>query len=416
MTQTEALCRSRLIAGGRLLLILVGTALAGAVLPARADVVASWNEKAVELLPKMGKQAPFIQRGLAMMHAAMFDAVNSVERRYSPYKVNVTAPPGTSPEAAASGAARRVLVELVPQERAAIEAMFQAAVGTVPDQEAARRGAALGEDVAVRIALWRAQDGCENLVQYAPRTGPGYYAPTSGAAMSAPHWGRVLPWTMTSGDQFRPGPPPTLDSVVWKHDVIETMTLGAKSSAVRTPEQTIIGRFHEPPGYGLWNAIARRVAAERKPGPAASARLFALLNLAMTDAQVAVYDAKYTYDFWRPVTAIRAGSDGAAADPGWDSLIPAPMHPEYPCAHCAVGAAANAVLEAEFGTAVPFAVSSPAMPGARREYPNFASFTEEEAFSRVLGGIHYRNSLEVGLALGRAIGEQAVSALMRPQA
>jgi hypothetical protein len=415
MTTARSRLRHALPLGARVLLILVGMAIGGATLPARADVVTIWNEKAIELLPKMGKQGPFNLRGLAMMHAAMFDAVNAIERRYAPFQVDMTAPKNASAEAAAAAAARRVLLELVPQQREAIDATFFATVARIPEGDPKNRGAALGEDVAVKIALWRAGDRSDEPVEYAPRSGPGFYVATSSTPMIAPHWGRVVPWTMTSGNQFRPGPPPALDSEQWQRDLAETMTLGGKDSEQRTAEQTVIAKFHAPPEFPVWNAIARGIAAEKRPGLGASARLFALLNLAMADAHIAVYDAKYTYNFWRPVTAIHAGSAGIAADPTWESLIPAPMHPEYPCAHCTVGGAARVVLESEFGEAEPFSVSTGAMPGTGRKYPSFAAFAEEEAYSRILGGIHYRNSWNTGAALGRKIGEQAIARMMRPQ-
>jgi hypothetical protein len=375
---------------------LAGTGIGGATLPVYADTITTWNEKAFELLPKMKKQGTFNLRGLAMMHAAMFDAVNSVERKYSAFKVDLSAPEGASAEAAAASAARRVLLELVPQERDAIDATFRATTASVPEDDAKRRGAALGEDVAVKIALWRAGDGSDKLIEYMPQSGPGIYVPTSSNPMISPHWPRVTPWTMTSGDQFRPGRPPAVDSEQWKRDIVEVMDLGGNDTPKRTAEQTLIAKFHSPPEFPLWNAIARAVALEKRLSLAASARLFALLNLAMADAHIAVYDAKYAYNFWRPVTAIRVGSADIAADAKWEPLITTPMHPEYPCAHCTLGGAARAVLEVEFGNAVPFSVSSVAAPDASRKYQSFAAFAEEEAYSRILGGIHYRNSLTVG--------------------
>jgi hypothetical protein len=411
--------RSRLLEapklGARSLLCLVGLAIGSATLPARADIVTTWNEKAIELLPKMKKQGPFNLRGLAMMHAAMFDAVNAVERRYVPFRIDMPAPKGASAEAAAAAAARQILLELVPQEREAIDAVFRATVASVPEGDAKSRGAALGEEVAVKIARWRDGDRSDRLVNYAPRGGPGFYLATSSNPMVAPQWGGVAPWMMTSGDQFRPGPPPALDSEQWKRDLAETIALGGRDSATRTAEQTIVAKFHAPAEFPVWNAIARGVVAEKHPSLAASARLFALLNLAMADAHIAVYDAKYSHDFWRPVTAAHAGSGGIAADAGWEPLITTPMHPEYPCAHCTVGGAARAVMEAEFGTAVPFSISTEAMPTTIRKYPSFAVFADEEAYSRILGGIHYRNSLTIGAALGRKIGEQTISSIMRPQ-
>jgi hypothetical protein len=415
MTKTRSHFLNALSFGARFLLIVAGTAIGGATLPARADIVTIWNEKAIELLPKMGKQGPFNLRGLAMMHAAMFDAVNAIERRYSPFKVDMTAPKGASAEAAAAAAARRILLELVPQQREAIDAVFRATVASIPEGDAKSRGVALGEDVAVKIALWRASDRSDKLIEYAPQSGPGFYVATSSNPMIAPHWGQVAPWVMTSGNQFRPGPPPTLDSEQWKRDLAETMSLGGKDSARRAAEQTVIAKFHSPPEFPVWNAIARGVVAEKRLSLGDSARLFALLNLAMADAHIAVYDAKYAYNFWRPVTAIHAGSAGIAADPRWESLIPTPMHPEFPCAHCTVGGAARAVIESEFGSTVPFSVSTEAMPTTSRKYPSFAIFAEEEAYSRILGGIHYRNSLTAGAALGRKIGEQTIASTMRPK-
>jgi hypothetical protein len=183
-----------------------------------------------------------------------------------------------------------------------------------------------------------------------------------------------------------------------------------QGQARRTAEQTVVAKFHAPPEFPVWNAIARTVVAEKRPSLGASARLSALLNLAMADAHIAVYDAKYAYNFWRPVTALHARSAGIAADPSWEPVIPTPM-----CAHCIVGGAVRVVMESEFGDAVPFFVSTEAMPNTSRKYPSFAIFAEEEAYSRILGGIHYRNSLTTGSALGRKIGEQAIASVMRPR-
>jgi hypothetical protein len=408
ITRSTILGRPR--RGARILLVLAGVA--GAALPARADMITFWNAKAIELLPKMKKQGTYNLRGLAMVHAAMFDAVNSVERKYTPLRVSLTAAKNASPEAAAAAAARGVLLALVPQERDAIDLAFRDSVIDIGDDDARTRGATVGETVAASIVAWRADDRSDQVIAYSPKAGPGRYQPTSTNPMIAPHWGRVAPWTMTQGDQYRPAPPPALDSEQFARDLAETMALGAKDSAKRTDEQTVIAKFHAPPEFPMWNAIARSVVGEKKLALAASARVFALLNLAMADAHIAVYDAKYAYDFWRPVTAIRAGS---AAGTGWEPLIAVPMHPEYPCAHCTLGAAAQTVLEAELGNAVPFAIGTDGLPGTIRRYPGFAQFAEEEAHSRIFAGLHYRGSWTAGTALGRKIGEQAIATILRPQ-
>ena len=416
MTRKPTVIREHRRFSTRLLLACGAALLLGGGVPAaRADVVTTWNKAATELLPKMGKQGNFYLRGLAMMHAAMFDAVNSIEHEYAPLKVDTAATAGASSEAAAAAAARRVLLELVPQQREAIEAVFMKTVAGIPDGDGKTRGAALGEDVAVKIALWRATDRSDQLVVYAPPVGAGFYLPTSGEPMVAPHWGKVAPWTMTRGDQFRPEPPPRLDSPAWQRDLAETTAFGGMVSTSRTEAQTAIARFHAPPDFPMWNEIAREIVDERHLSLGASTRVFAMLNIAMADTHIAVYDAKFAYNFWRPVTAVHAGSPGGAANAEWQSLIPAPMHPEYPCGHCALGAAAEVVMTAEFGHNAAFTVTMPGPAGVTRAYTSFAAFAEEEAYSRIVGGIHFRSSMVAGDDLAHKVVEQLLSKAMRPQ-
>lgn len=243
----------------------------------------------------------------------------------------------------------------------------------------------------------------------------GFYLATSGDPMVAPHWGSVTPWTMTSGDQFRPAAPPALDSPVWRRDLAETTSLGEKASSGRTQEQTAIARFHAPPDFPMWNEIARQIVDRKHLSLVASARTFALLNIAMADTHIAVYDAKYTYNFWRPSTAIHAGTPGVAADATWQPLIPAQMHPEYPCGHCALGAAAEVVMTGEFGGATPFFVSMPGQAGVTRPYPNFVAFADEEAYSRIVGGIHFRSSMTAGNDLAHKVARQLLVSTMSPR-
>jgi len=235
-----------------------------------------------------------------------------------------------------------------------------------------------------------------------------------------PNWGKRKPWVMTSGSQFRPGPPPALTSQIWVRDYNEIKAVGGKNSTQRTPEQTAMAKFWEATAPAVYWPVARSVAAAPGRDVTANARLFAIAAMAMDDALIAVFDAKYTYNFWRPVTAIRNGdadgNDATERDPSWTPFIDTPMHPEYPCAHCIVSASLGAVLQAEIGSsAMPTLTStSPFAPGAPRSWKTVADFVQEVAAARIYDGVHYRNSSEVGSSMGKQIGELAVKSFPKP--
>ena len=218
-----------------------------------------------------------------------------------------------------------------------------------------------------------ANDGAVAPNTYRPHTTPGVYVPTVFPAV--PHWGKRKPWVMTSGDQFRPGPPPSLTSDTWKRDLTEIKALGGKSSAQRTPEQTAIAQFWEATAPAVYWPVARSVATVPGRDESDNARLLAVAAMAMDDALIAVFDAKYAYNFWRPVTAIRNAEDDLR-DPGWTPFIDTPMHPEYPCAHCIVSASLGAVLAAEIGTGPSPKLSSASSTagGAVRTWPSVGDF------------------------------------------
>ena len=220
---------------------------------------------------------------------------------------------------------------------------------------------------------------------------------------------------MTRGDQFRPSPPPELTSDTWKRDLDEIKALGGINSSKRTPEQTAIARFWEATAPAVYWPVARSVATAPGRDVTDNARLFALAAMAMDDALIAVFDAKYAFNFWRPVTAIRNG-DGDTRDPGWTPFIATPMHPEYPCAHCIVAASLGAVLRAEIGTDVApkLSSSSSTAAGAVRTWANVGDFVQEVSMARIYDGVHYRNSTEVGSAMGQKVGELVVKSLPRP--
>jgi hypothetical protein len=313
-------------------------------------------------------------------------------------------------DAAVAAATRTVLLKLMPGQHKAIEADYKAALHSLADSRAKADGIAVGEQAAAAVVASCANDGASAPDTYRPHTSAGAYVPTTLPAV--PHWGKRRPWVMTSGNQFRPGPPPDLTSEVWKRDVNEIEALGGLNSSKRTPDQTAIARFWEATAPNVYWPVARSVATVPGRDVTDNARLFALAAMAMDDALIAVFDAKYTFNFWRPVTAIR-NAEGDARDPGWTPFITTPMHPEYPCAHCIVSASLGAVLQAEIGTGVApkLSSSSSTAAGAVRTWASVDEFVQEVAVARIYDGVHYRNSTEVGGDMGRKVGELVVKSL-----
>jgi len=385
---------------------------------AMADAVTEWNEKALAAATQ-AKQLPFVStRTMALVHTAMFDAVNSIEGRCAPYKFKVSAPAGSSSEAAVVAAAHAVLLSLFPEQKADLDAAYAASLARIPEGSGKTAGIGVGEEIAVKILALRASDGSDAPNVYKPATTPGAYIPT--ALPIGSHWGNVTPWVMKRGSQFRPAPPPVLNGPVWARDYNEIKDLGAKKSTVRTAEQTDIARFWILAGPASWEPIVRHMALTPGRSLIQNARLFALVEIAAADAYIAVFDGKYTFQFWRPITAIRNGDiNGNAATtrvPDWEPSIDTPLHPEYPCAHCITSAAVATVLESEFGNgAIPVVtMSSPTAPGVTRKWTRIWDWADEISAARIYGGIHYRNSTVVGQAMGKKIGELAFQNCLKP--
>src|SRR5580692_251146 len=291
-----------------------------------ADVVTEWNERALACTT-MAKQPPFTAtRTMAMVHTAMFDAVNSVERRYALYRVKEVAPAGSSPEAAGVAAAHTVLIKLFPDQKAALDASYADSLARIPDGSGKASGIAVGESVARQILALRAGDGADVPGNYRPKTTPGDYVPTTLPVAS--QWGSVTPWVIERGSQFRPAPPPPLTSAEWAKDYNEIKEVGGKKSTVRTREQTDIARFWTITGPQSWDLIVRQLAATPGRTLSENARLFALVETATADAYIAVFDAKYIFNFWRPITAIRNGdidgNDVTVREPDWEPLVDTP--------------------------------------------------------------------------------------------
>jgi len=394
----------------KLRLSAVAVALALSLGPAHADAITDWNIKVNDIIVAGKVGPPPANRAMAIAQVAVFDAVNSITRRYAPSgRVALDAAPDASVDAAVAAAMRGTLGKLLVPLQAEIDAAYQAAISAVPDGAARTAGIAVGEKAAAAILALRGGDGAAAPDSYQPFTAPGIYVPTVTPAV--PHWGSRKPWILSSGDQLRPGAPPALTSELWARDYNEVKALGGKNSSQRSAVQTEIARFWEANQPVIYYPLVRAVALQPGRDVTQNARLLAAAGMAMDDALIAIFDAKYAYNFWRPVTAIRNGdkdgNDATVGDPMWTPLIDTPLHPEYPCAHCVVSGSLGAVLQAEIGNGPTpmLTTTSPTAPGVTRSWSSIAEFTQEVANARVYDGVHYRNSAEVGTALGRKVGE-----------
>jgi hypothetical protein len=383
---------------------------------ARGDVVTDWNLQALNAVKGSNTPPPMAARNLAMVHAAVFDAVNAVDPKYQSYRATVAPQPGASAEAAAVEAAFRVLGSLYPQQLTAFAAKYGQSLDAIPDSPAKQQGRDLGQVVAQQIIDWRSGDGSTATVVYSPGTQPGQWRPTPAANVPAlyPHWPNLVPFAMTGGNQFRPAGPPALDSARYAQDYDQVKALGAKTSAVRTAEQTEIARFWAdgagtvtPPGH--WNMIAADVAQQRGNTLAENARLFALVNVAMADAGIVSWDAKYQYNFWRPISAILEGdtdgNDATASDAAWEPLLVTPPFPENTSGHSTFSGAASTILTSLYGDDFAFTTDSDGLPGVTRSFLSFSGAADEAGISRIYGGIHFQFSNEQGLATGRQLGD-----------
>jgi hypothetical protein len=391
--------------------IALSAALLAGSFGASADVITDWNAKAGELVVEAKLGPPPGNRVLAIVQTAVYDGVNTITRRY-PAPRQPEPAPGASIDAAVAAANRVTLIKLIPSQQAAIEAAYQAALATVADGPAKTAGIAVGERAAAAVLASRADDGAGGPEAYRPHTTAGAYVPT--ATPAVPQWQNRKPWLMTSAAQFRPGAPPALTSVAWAREYNEVKALGGKTSARRTAEQTEIARFWEYTLPPIYHGVVRSVADAPGREVTRNARLFAAVTQAMDDGMIAVFEAKYHYNFWRPTTAIRNGdidgNDATERDASWTPFIDVPMHPEYPSAHSILAGAVGAVLQAEVG-AGPMPVlttASPTAKGAVRRWTKVDDFTQEVGNARIYEGVHYRFSTEVGTAMGRRIGELAV--------
>ncbi len=397
------------IVRGLVLLLLCGLA--------QADVIIDWNLRADAIATENRLSPPVHGRGLAMMHVAMFEALDAIDRRYQPYRLNLVADRNTSREVAAAMAGHDVLVALYPDQKAALDALMEQTLAAVPDGPPRERALILGRKAAAGILELRERDGASVPDDYRPVTPPGQYVPTAAVVSAAV--GAWKPWIMTSADQFRPGPPPALTSALWTRDLNEIREVGGLNSSLRSEEQTTVARFWFVTGARAWNPLVAQLAQARQMDLLDCARLFALASMAGEDAFIAVFDAKYHYNFWRPVTAIRnadqTGNPATPRDAGWLPLGETPMHPEYPCAHCITSSAVATVIRGIVGEDIgTLTLTSATAPGVTRRWTRLEDYVNEVSNARVWAGFHYRFSTEVARDMGRKIGELTVATQLRP--
>jgi hypothetical protein len=375
--------------------------------------VINWNKVLLSIVNTPGAQPANIQptRNFAILHAAIYDAVNAIDRTHEPYLITLRAPRSASETAAADAAAHTALLGLYPTQQSTLDADYNAELAKVPDGPSKDKGIRLGEQVANDLLAVRTNDGSSIIPPpFIAGTNPGDYrsTPPNFPAPVFTAWGQVTPFVLDRGDQFRPAPSPALTSSAYASALNEVQSLGSTTSTTRTAEQTEIGRFWNPPIQNFWNQIAENVATAQHSDLPTTARLFAALNLSFADSAIAFYDAKYTHQLWRPVTAIRfADTDGNAAtsaDPNWLPLsVNTAADPSYPGAHSTISAAAADVLARFYGDHQRFSVTSPALPDVTRSFTSFSAAAEEAGLSRIYAGQHLRFDHDAGLKLGDEI-------------
>lgn len=387
------------------------------------DAVLEWNATLLRTIQLAGSSGLIAARSLAIAHTAIFDAVSALTGNNASYRpLPISIPVGASAEAAAAGAAHQVLTQLYPQQKSSLDTALAASLATIQDSETAETsGLQFGQAVANGILAERSRDGSTATVPYAVKIKPGQWRPTPSRFISAAAvaWKQVTPFVLRQGSQFRPAAPPRLTSKTYASDFEQVKRLGQITSRSRTTQQTEITRFWIGNSGtltfpGVWNQTAAQAAAKSDQTLWQNAHLFAQLNVALADASIAAWDAKYTYRSWRPVTAIRlAGSDrnpATKADPTWQSLLETPAHPDYVSSHSTFAGAAAAVLTQQFGDSYTFTATSLDLPGIQRSFKTFEQAAAEAGMSRIYGGIHTLSANRAGLRLGRRVGNYVLQA------
>lgn len=399
-----------------------------AVLPARANAVLEWNALMMQAIRASNTAPTLSTRNLAILHLAIYDAVNAIHGGFQPYRQQPPVPAGASDLAAVAAAGREVMNALYPSFSARTEELYAIQEREFPPGPADQDGAKVGLTAARNLLAERSADGSNTEVPYIPSNAPGQWrrTPPFYRPPLDPHWRYVKLFAIPEVEPFMPPPPPPLDSEEYARDFNQVKALGAKTSTLRTAEQSLIAVFWSdfsytamPPGH--WHEIAATIAAQAQLSLRETTRLFALLSLAQADAGIVCWEAKYRYNFWRPVTAIwRADEDGnpeTAPDPSWDHYLVSPNFPEYTSGHSTFSRASAEVLTWFFGTdAITFTATSDSVPGVTRTYHSLAACAEEVGMSRIYGGIHFEFANREGKRSGARIAQHVVANYLLPEA
>ncbi len=394
--------------------------------PGSGQSVVDWNRELITILGAPGAQPATVHptRSLALLQAAEYDAVTSITHAGPTYIFSVPASRGARPDAAADQAAHDVLTALYPTLRSGPDQLLAGELAAVPDSRGKQQGIRVGEAAAKRLIEIRSSDGSAvTPPPFVAGDKPGDYRPTP-PNFPTPvftNWGSVAPWVLGSGRQFRPAAPPPITSAAYARALNQVKSLGQDSSTTRTADQTTLAKFWgAAPIWNVWNQIAQKLAVTRHASLEQTVTVFANLDLALADAAIGLYDAKYHYLVWRPVTAIRegntAGNPRIIGDPNWTPLAVTAPDPSYPGAHATFSQAAATVLSAFYGDHQRLAVTSDADPGVTRTFGSFQAAANEATLSRIFAGQHTMIDLVAGQQLGRHVAEFVLDQLGSAQA
>lgn len=384
--------------------------------PCSADIITDWNIKARNIVVASKLNTPYANRTLAIVHTAIYQAVNAITHEYpdDELSIKVDTQSNASIEAAVAAANRITLLSLLPQAHDVIEKEYHTSLKLIDDQNNKKIGIEIGERAAKKVLSVRTEDNTLVKDNYRPSVIAGKYVPTLIPAV--PNWPQRKTWILKDPSEFRPGPPPKLTSKEWANDLNEVKIIGKKISNKRSSEQTKIAKFWEATLPPIYHGVVHSVANMKGRSVTQNAWLFATITRATDDAMISVFDAKYHYGLWRPITAIRnADIDNNSEtfrDSSWEPYIPTPMHPEYPCAHCVIAGTVGSILQAEIEKGhydnIVLMTRSTTLNNSKRSWNSIDEFVQEVSEARIYDGVHYRNSTEVGTAMGKKIGALAL--------
>jgi len=400
---------------------LAGPPASVAFAPGSGQSVVDWNHELITILGTPGAQPATVHptRSFALLQAAEYDAVVSITQAAPPYLFSVPAPRGARPDAAADQAAHDVLAALYPAQKSGIDQMLAGQLAAIPDTPGKQQGIEVGASVARLLAALRSTDGSAvTPPPFVPGTEPGDYRPTP-PNFPAPvftNWGTITPFVLDSGQQFRPPAPPPITGPAYARALNQVQSLGQDTSTTRTADETTQAQFWgASPIWNVWNQIAQKLAVARHASLQRTTTVFENLDLTLADATIAMYDAKYHYLVWRPVTAIQLGdtigNPGITGDPTWLPLAVTAADPSYPGAHATISEAAATVLAAFYGDHQQLTVTSDGDPGVTRSFGSFQAAADEATLSRLFAGQHPMIDLVAGQHLGHHVAQFALTHL-----